>query len=187
MEIRFADVQIFTDVLNLYGLLGISLDKSDGLIQENIFFGSAAVTIGMDNGGVRIVPINEIDYDYPMVGDFVKVEETPGDVVVTKLDEASTASTQKNWDKTHDADSGPSVNDSLGNQQGAYGQQSTQNQQGTYSQQGAYNQQSPQNQQGTYSYDPQTGSYVYSQWGSQNQQGAYNQYGNSAYYQRYSK
>ena len=45
VKIRFTDVQLFTDVLNLNGLLDICLDKSDGLIQENIFFGSADVTM----------------------------------------------------------------------------------------------------------------------------------------------
>ena len=67
----------------------------------NIDNATGAVTIGMDNGGVRIVPIGEIDYDYPMVGDFVNVVETPGDVVVTKADEPTTASTHEEWAKMH--------------------------------------------------------------------------------------
>lgn len=54
-------------------------------------------TIGMDNGGVRIVHVNEIDYDYPMVGDFVDVVEREHDVLVTKRSTPSTASTAQAW------------------------------------------------------------------------------------------
>ena len=58
---------------------------------------SGACTIGMDNGGVRIVHVNEIDYDYPMVGDFVDVVEKEHDVLITKRSSPSTASTSQAW------------------------------------------------------------------------------------------
>ena len=46
---------------------------------------TGACTIGMDNGGVRIVDVAEVDYQYPMVGDYVNVVERPNDVLITKI------------------------------------------------------------------------------------------------------
>ncbi len=51
----------------------------------NIDSQTGACTIGMDNGGVRIVDVKEVDYQYPMVGDYVNVIERPDDVLITKM------------------------------------------------------------------------------------------------------
>ena len=45
---------------------------------------TGAVTIGMDNAGTRTVPLAEIDYEYPMVGDYVDVRELTNGVLITR-------------------------------------------------------------------------------------------------------